>query len=130
MIVGLGIDVIEIERIRQALDRHGNHFIRHVFRVDEQAEAPGGTARHAFYAGRWAAKEAVSKALGTGIGERCAWTDIRIRRTHGGKPRIELSGRGRQTAGELGIDFLHITISHEGNIACAAAVAEGAPATE
>ena len=125
MILGLGIDVIEIQRIREALDRHGDHFIRHVFRDDEQSEVPEGGARYAFYAGRWAAKEAVSKALGTGIGERCNWTDIRIRRGHGGKPRIELSGRGRRTADEMGIATLHITISHEGNIACAAAVAEG-----
>lgn len=127
MILGLGIDVLEIQRMRKALDRYGEHFIRHVFREDEQEEAPEGESRYAFYAGRWAAKEAVSKALGTGIGERCNWTDIRVRRTKGGKPRIELSGRGRQTARELGIAHLHITISHEGRIACSAAVAEGAP---
>lgn len=124
MIVGLGIDVIEIKRIRKAVDRYEQHFLRHVFRDDECADAPAGEGRYAFYAGRWAAKEAVSKVLGTGIGDACGWTDIHVRRGTNGKPLVKLSGQGAKTAAGLGIESLYITISHEGALACAAAVAE------
>lgn len=124
MIAGLGVDVIEVERIRTAVERHGDHFLRHVFREDEQADAPDGDAKFAFYAGRWAAKEAISKVLGTGVGEACAWTDMRIHRTESGKPSAVLSGRAKKTMQALGIDAIHVTISHEKNLACAAAIAE------
>lgn len=127
MILGLGIDVIEIERIRRVLDRHGDRFLRHVFTQAEKDGAPTSNAVYAYYAGRWAAKESVSKALGTGIGESCAWTDVEILRGPGGRPVLNLGGRARRTADALGIAHFHITISHEGALACAAAVAEGAP---
>jgi holo-[acyl-carrier protein] synthase len=125
MIIGIGVDVLEIERMRSTLERHSLHFIRHVFTAEEQAAAPEGAGVFAYYAGRWAAKEAVSKALGTGIGKACGWTDIVIHREASGRPRVELRGAGAVTAHDLGVRHIHLSISHEGRLACASAVAEG-----
>lgn len=127
MIVGLGTDIIEVERIRDAVDRHEEHFLRHVFTDAELRDAPERNGRYAFYAGRWAAKEAVSKALGTGIGASCAWTDIEIRNNGDGKPEVVLNGRAAETASTLGAVRAHISISHERALACAVAVLESEP---
>ena len=80
--------------------------------------------RYAFYAGRWAAKEAVAKALGTGFGPKCSWTDIDISNDSQGRPIVTLSGVTAETARELGIDTWHISISHDREYACANAIAE------
>jgi len=80
------VDVIEVERLRQTIDRYGRSFLRHVYSDAEEAEAPNGEAKAAYYAGRWAAKEAVAKALGTGIGVSCGWKDIDVVRGVDGKP--------------------------------------------
>ncbi len=130
MIVGLGIDVIEVERMQRTLDRHGEHFLRHVFSTPELEAAPAGPAAAAYFAGRWAAKEAAAKALGTGIGQDCHWTDIRVLRGPAGKPVIRLEGAGAQTAGRLGGNRIHVTISHTGGLACACVVLETTPATD
>ncbi len=125
MIVGLGVDVMEVARIQSVLERHGQNFIDHVFTSAEKAGAPStliGAA--AYYAGRWSAKEAVSKALGTGIGQECLWTDIEIRRETCGRPTVHLSGAGLRTAERLGVKHWILSISHERNLACASAVAE------
>jgi holo-[acyl-carrier protein] synthase len=125
MIVGVGVDVIEVERVRQVIARHGHRFLRHVFCSAEQEQAPLGEAgRAAYYAGRWAAKEAVAKTLGTGIGENCGWKDIRIERGAGGRPAVSLHGRAAETAASLKIERIHISISHEKRLSCASAVAE------
>lgn len=127
MIVGLGIDVIEVERMQKTLDRHGGHFLRHVFAEPELAAAPAGPAAPAYFAGRWAAKEAMAKALGTGIGQDCHWTDIHVLRGPAGKPVIELCGVGARTAHRLGGTCVHVTISHTGGLACACVVLENIP---
>jgi len=125
VIVGIGVDVIEVERIRDVIARHERNFLRHVFTADEQAGSPeSAVAEAAYYAGRWSAKEAVAKALGTGIGRQCLWTDIHIVRWPSGQPAVELDGAGAETASRLGIARIHLTISHERNLACACAVAE------
>ena len=125
MIQGVGLDIIEIARIREAIERHGRHFISHVFTERELAHAPEEIdAAARYYAGRWAAKEACVKALGTGIGTACRWHDIEVERTDSGQPRIVLSGAGRATAQELGMTVLHVSISHEKKTACAVVVGE------
>jgi holo-[acyl-carrier protein] synthase len=124
MILGTGIDIIEVGRIREALQKHGAHFCDHVFTAEEQARAPGGEGRYPYYAGRWAAKEAVAKALGTGIGAACAWKDIAIRSDTAGKPGVRLTGAAANTQKNLGIRRVHVSISHERTHACAMAVAE------
>ncbi|MFA4943336.1 MAG: holo-ACP synthase [Lentisphaeria bacterium] len=130
MILGTGIDIIEVARIRQALERHGEAFVRRVFTPAEIALAPAApAAAAAFYAGRWAAKEAVAKTLGTGIGAACAWTDLQVLRQPSGAPRLELAGAAAATAQRLAIARIHLSISHLKETACAVAVAEGATAT-
>jgi holo-[acyl-carrier protein] synthase len=124
MIAGIGTDVIETDRMRNAILRHGDRFLTHVFTPAEIAGAPAGPARDAYFAARWAAKEAVSKALGTGIGTDCAWTDITVRRGPAGEPLVDLSGAARSTARRRGIDRVHVSLSHERNLAAAMAVAE------
>ena len=124
MIAGLGVDVIEVDRLRKTLERYGDHFLKHVYTHEECAEAPVGEGRASYYAGRWAAKEAVAKALGTGIGKNCGWTDITVVRNEFGAPGIVLSGPAAQTAEQRGIKQMHVSISHEKHLACASAVAE------
>lgn len=124
MIVGVGTDIIETHRLRSAIERYGEHFLTHAFTAEEIAGAPQGAGRDAYFAARWAAKEAVSKALGTGIGIDCAWTDITIRKGPAGEPLAELAGAARRTAARRHIDRLHISLSHERNLAAAVAVAE------
>jgi holo-[acyl-carrier protein] synthase len=128
VVIGIGVDVIEVVRIREVIARHEGSFLRHVFTPSEIKGAPQSEiAAAAYYAGRWSAKEAVAKALGTGIGAECGWHDIEVVRWPSGRPVIELSGRGAQTAAKLGICHIHVSISHERNLACASAVAEGEP---
>ncbi len=128
MIVGLGVDVMEVARIQQVLERHGQNFLDHVFTPSEQACAPESIAgAAAYYAGRWSAKEAVSKALATGIGRECLWTDIEILREKCGRPTISLKGAGLASARRLGVTRWILSISHERNLACASVVAEGEP---
>jgi len=124
MIRGVGMDIIEVRRIRQTLARHGDRFIRRVMTREEIALAPGGVARAPFFAGRWAAKEAISKMLGTGIGPGCAWTDICVLNHPSGQPYVTLRGDAAATAAALGIAAIHISISHLNTLACACAVGE------
>jgi len=126
MIIGIGNDLIEIARIAKVIDRHGANFLAHVFTAAEQAAAPvlSSSANAIYYAGRWAAKEAIAKALGTGIGENCRWHDLQIERLPGGKPRATLHGAAARTAAQLGVTSIHISISHERSIASAVAILE------
>ena len=124
MIAGIGTDVIETERMRSAIVRYGDRFLAHVFTPTEIEGAPTGPARDAYFAARWAVKEAVSKALGTGIGIECAWTDITVRRGPAGEPLVDLSGAACCTARRRGIDRIHVSLYHERNLAAAMAVAE------
>ena len=127
MIRGIGTDIVEIARIRQVLERHDRAFITRVFTPEEQALAEAENANAAqFYAGRWAAKEAAAKTLGTGIGAECGWLDLRILRGPAGQPLLELRGAAAATAGRLGIASIHVTISHVRDLAVACAVAESA----
>ncbi len=126
MILGLGTDIIEIERFEKTLERVGEVFLQHVFTVAEVNGAPTGSKqRCAYFAARWAAKEALSKALGTGIGQKCYWRDIEIRNNADGKPDLFLSGVAAGTAAALGIERLHLSLSHEKYYACATVIAEG-----
>jgi holo-[acyl-carrier protein] synthase len=124
MVRGVGIDVVEVERIRQVLARHGARFLQRVMTAEELAGAPPAPDKAPYFAGRWAAKEAISKALGTGIGASCLWTDMSIRNHPSGQPYLILSGAAARTAARLHIRTFHISISHLKDIACACAVAE------
>ena len=121
MIIGIGNDITECARIQAVLEKHGKTFLDHLLTEREQSLAGG---RLEFYAGRWAAKEAVAKALGCGIGTHCAFTDIEILNDESGRPYAVLSGAAQRTAAELRAERIHLSISHERHYATACAVLE------
>jgi len=121
MIAGLGNDITECARIGQVLEKHGDAFLDHLLTDAEKQESGG---RLSYYAGRWAAKEAISKALGCGIGEHCAFTDMEILDNEAGKPEVKLSGAAEATAKQLKVNRIHLSISHERSYAIATAVLE------
>ncbi|MFW6107602.1 MAG: holo-ACP synthase [bacterium] len=123
-IVGTGIDIVEVARIEGVLERHGDRFLRRVYteREIEYANSGGAPAEH--LAGRFAVKEAVFKALGTGWAGRIHWRDVEIRSRPTGEPEVRLSGGARRRADEEGIRRIHVSISHTGAHAVAHAIAE------
>ena len=124
MIKGMGIDIAEVARIKRSVEKFKENFISRIFTEKEQQLAENRKDFATFYAGRWAAKEAISKALGCGIGEQCSFTDIEILNDASGKPEAELKGNALETFKKLNAEFLHITISHEGKNAVAMAIIE------
>lgn len=123
--IGIGTDIVETERLQKAIARSGEAFIKRFLTPAEQSiAAEKGQAALAFYAGRWAAKEAVSKLLGTGIGKDCSFQDITILNNEKGAPYVILSGAAGQRAAELGIRKIHLSISHERCYCVAAAIGE------
>lgn len=124
MISGLGTDVVSIDRIRKMLERHGQNIINRVYTEAEQAEAAARNNPAEYYAGRWCAKEALSKALRCGIGEQCAWLDISVLNGASGAPELQLTGSALNTASELGCKHIHVSISHERKYAVATVVIE------
>lgn len=124
MIAGIGTDIVEIPRIRKMLGESGGAFLSRVFTEAEISEAREKHGRAEYYAGRWAVKEALSKALGCGIGELCSWKDVSTANTRNGAPRVSLSGNAEKHAKRLQISRIHATISHEKNFACATVVLE------
>jgi len=124
MIVGIGTDIIKIERMTALFERHGKAFVNRIFTEDERTEAATRSNPIEYYAGRWAAKEAVSKALHCGIGKNCSWQDMNIQNTPEGNPRLALSGSATKKADEINAKSFHITISHEREYACAMVILE------
>lgn len=122
MIAGTGIDIIEVVRIEQALERHAERFLARLFTPGEIAYCGGGQQRIRRLAARFAAKEAVLKALGTGLRE-VKWTDMEIVNDALGKPSVRLSGRLAEIAGEQGITEFHLSLSHCTEYAVAQVVA-------
>ena len=121
MIAGLGNDIADCRRIEEMVRKHGEQFLDHLLTAAEKAESKG---RSSYCAGRWAAKEAVSKALGCGIGAGCAFTDIEIIDNEAGKPEVKLSGAAEITAKKLKADRIHLSISHERHYAIATVILE------
>lgn len=123
-IVGVGADIIECLRIAKMIERHGELFITRVYTDTEIAYCSARKAATQHYAGRWAAKEAVLKALGTGWVRGIAWRDIEVRNNPGGAPNVVLRGGAREVFERSGADRIHVTISHCRSHATAYAVAE------
>jgi len=122
-IIAHGIDLVDCPRIEQMLTRHGDHFLARVFTKAEQAYAKGRKNMVETYAGRFAAKEAILKLVGTGWRGKIAWTDIEVTNTPAGQPEVTLSGEVERVARDLGIDNISISITHAANLAIASAVA-------
>ncbi|QDU08121.1 Holo-[acyl-carrier-protein] synthase [Gimesia aquarii] len=125
MIVGLGTDIIEISRIGQMIERHGDTFLNRVFTEVENEYCGSKKNKEQHYAGRWAAKEAVMKTLGTGFIKGIGWKEIEVINLKSGKPTIVISGGVERQAEEMGVDEILITISHSREFATATAIALG-----
>ena len=122
-ILGHGIDIVETARIRRSVEEHGRRFLDRVYTADEQRYCERNHKRYFEHlAGRFAAKEAVLKVLGTGWRGGIAWTDIEIVSEASGQPRVALTGECARIAGERGIAQWHVSISHIETHATASAI--------
>ena len=111
-VVGIGTDIIECLRIAQMIERHGELFLNRVYTSGEISYCQARKQATQHFAGRWAAKEAVLKALGTGWRRGISWRDVEIRSEPGGKPVVALHGGARQASLEQGIGVMQVSISH------------------
>ena len=121
-VLGIGVDLVECARIEHSLERFGDRFLQRVFTDGEIAYSKSMKfpARH--LAARFAAKEAVSKAFGTGIGKAMGWRDIDVRKKESGEPYLVLSGHAEELAKQRGVSSTLITLSHTDNHAMACVV--------
>ena len=124
MILGIGTDIVEVVRIERMIQRHSESFARRVLSPKEQIILSKRKDRSQFCAGRWAIKEAFSKALGTGIGKDCAMHEISTENDSSGRPIVVLTGTALISFQKLGGKNIHVSISHEKNYACANVVLE------
>ena len=128
IIFGIGIDVVEVDRIESAIDRLGEVFLARLF-TDREREYCARQKRPALhYAARFAAKEAVSKALGTGIGGQAGWLDMEVERAESGAPKMLFSGNAADFLSREGILEVQVSLSHAKEYAAANAVAIRIPA--
>lgn len=125
MIIGVGTDVVSIQRIEKAVHRFGERFINKVFTDKEAVACKEKKDVAPYLAARFAAKEAVLKALGTGISNGIGFKDVEVFRGHGKRPEIILHGKGKEMAGTLGVKNIHLSISHDAGVAVAFVVVEG-----
>lgn len=125
MILGTGIDIIEVARVQGSVDRFGERFLKRVLLPDEIAYCHQHRVPGPFIAARFAAKEAISKAFGTGIGAQLGWHDMEIRRKESGEPYVVLHRGGTKLFEARGATQLLVSLSHTANYAAATAVLEG-----
>jgi holo-[acyl-carrier protein] synthase len=124
MIVGSGIDLVEIGRIQQSMDRHGSRFLNRVYTAAEQAYCLSKRNSAESLAARFAAKEAGAKALGTGISFGVSWLEIEVVREASGRPTLRFHGRAAQIAAALGATHAALSITHTASLAMASVVLE------
>jgi holo-[acyl-carrier protein] synthase len=124
VIVGLGLDIAEIDRIQAALTRHGAPILERLYTPAEVAYCESFRGKFERYAGRFAAKEAAMKALGTGWRFGVRWRDIEVVREPTGKPSLRLHGVAGEVAKRLGVKNISLTITHSGNLALAEVIFE------
>jgi len=123
-IVGIGIDLVSIDRLRGVLDRYGARFVERILTAEERAYCERYVDAAPQVASRFAAKEAVLKALGTGLARGIRWQDVEVRREGQGPPRIRLSARAAELAAELQVDRIHLSLSHDHGAAVAMVILE------
>ncbi len=122
-IIAHGIDLVDFPRIADMVERHGDRFVDRVFTAAEQAYARSNRNTVEKYAGRFAAKEAILKLLGTGWRGKIAWTDIEVTNNEAGRPEVALAGEVKVIAERMRIRQISISITHTANFAIASAVA-------
>jgi holo-[acyl-carrier protein] synthase len=125
MILGIGIDIIEVARIKASLEKFGERFGQRILLPEEMAYCLLHRHPAPFVAARFAAKEAISKAFGTGIGAQLGWLDMEIRRKESGEPFVVLHGNGKKLFESRQAKQLLVSISHTENYAAVTAVLEG-----
>jgi holo-[acyl-carrier protein] synthase len=124
MIVGLGLDIAEVDRIEAAIRRHGAPFLERLYTPSEVAYCESHKDKFERYAARFAAKEAAMKALGTGWSRGVRWRDIEVAREPSGRPVIRLEGVAQQIAQRMGVKNISLSITHSGNLALAQVIFE------
>jgi holo-[acyl-carrier protein] synthase len=124
MIIGSGIDLIDIGRIQHSMDRYGSRFLNRVYTGAEQAYCLRKRNAAESFAARFAAKEAAAKALGTGISHGVSWREIEVVRAVSGKPSLRLHGRAAEIASRLGIARTTVSLAHTPAMALASVVME------
>jgi holo-[acyl-carrier protein] synthase len=122
-IIGIGTDIIECLRIGKMIEQHGELFLRRVYTDREIRYCQGRKHAIEHFAGRWAAKEAILKAIGTGWSRGISWTDLEVRNSAGGQPRVLVRGGAKDAAIERGIGDILLSISHCRTYATAYALA-------
>lgn len=112
MIVGTGIDLAEVDRIRAAVERHGERFVKRVYTPGEIAYVERKANRFERYAARFAAKEAGMKAIGTGWRKGVRWQDFEVENLASGRPSLKLHGVAAEKAAKLGVKAIHLSLTH------------------
>jgi len=125
VILGIGIDLVEIARVADEVARYGDTFVESFLSSAEIADCRRRRFPAPSYAARFAAKEACAKALGVGVAGGLAWHDIQIRPDDRGAPQLQLGGEAERLAKERGVDRFHLSMTHERDYAIAVVVAEG-----
>ena len=124
MIVGSGIDLVEIGRIQQSVERYGKRFLDRVYTAAEQAYCLRKRKSAESLAARFAAKEAGAKALGTGISRGVNWLEIEVIREPGGRPSLRFHGRAAEIAERMGVAHTALSITHTADLSMASVVLE------
>ena len=124
-LIGIGTDIIEVARIGEMIEKHDELFLRRVYTPLEIEYCGGRKSALQHYAGRWAAKEAALKALGTGWSRGIKWTDMEVSNLMGGKPELRIHGVASDIAEDMGIQEMQISISHCQSYAVAYVIAIG-----
>lgn len=123
-IIGIGIDAVDVERIRALLERYGNRFINKVFQPEEATYCMSQHDPAQHFAARYAAREAVAKALGTGF-SGISWREIAVVRDADGAPKVSLCGAAERKASSMGVKRIWLSLTHTNTLAIAVAVLEG-----
>jgi holo-[acyl-carrier protein] synthase len=122
----MGVDIAEVDRIQAAIERHGEPFLRRVFTAAEREYCQQFKNKYERYAGRFAAKEAAMKALGTGWRRGVRWVDFEVVRESSGRPTIRLDGEAAKIANQIGVQRVSLSITHTAEQALAQVIFESA----
>lgn len=122
-VVAHGVDIVDVARVARSIERHEERFVERVFTEAERDYCAREKRSNEHFAARFAAKEAVFKALGTGWAQGIAWRDVEVSRAASGEPGVVLAGRAAQLADERGINAWSLSLSHTSTLAMASAIA-------
>jgi holo-[acyl-carrier protein] synthase len=125
LIIGLGVDIAEVARMQAAIERRGEAFLRRVYTEKERAYCERFRNKYERYAGRFAAKEAAMKALGTGWRRGVRWVDLEVVRQMGGRPTMVLHGEAKKISERMGVKSIAMSITHTAAQAFAQVIFEG-----